>query len=409
MTRVSLAQARDPRALASRKADPAAVMLADPRGPRVVLGGGETQPEGEFSRPIVPSATTLFGPRSATLAAPGGPLIVADTGHHRILIWHAAPESDGAPADVVLGQPDFATEGRNARGAVSALTCNVPVGVAVRDGMLAVADSWNHRVLLWRRIPKRSGTPPDVVLGQRARDAGLFNHGVAAAGAGTMYWPSGVAFTERGLLVADTGNRRVLCWDAVPEADGSPADLALGQHDLVTRDENAGGAIGRVGMRWPHDLLVTPDGRLVVSDAGNNRITIWNEMPARHGTPCDVVIGQRDATAGDHNGGTYWPTSSTLNMPYGCTVAGETLVVADTANSRLVGWRLSELRPGAIAYGLVAQPDFLAKGDNRWALATRDSLCWPYGVSASPAVSAAGGTLVVADSGNSRVVLWDLA
>lgn len=43
------------------------------------------------------------------------------------------------------------------------------------------------------------------------------------------------------------------------------------------------------------------------------------------------------------------------------------------------------------------------KGDNRWALATRDSLCWPHGV------AACGETLAIADSGKSRVVLWDLA
>jgi hypothetical protein len=57
----------------------------------------------------------------------------------------------------------------------------------------------------------------------------------------------------------------------------------------------------------------------------------------------------------------------------------------------------------AAAFGLVGQPDFLAKGDNRWGRPVRDSLCWPYGV------SACGDTLVVADSGNSRVLLWDLA
>jgi hypothetical protein len=84
-------------------------------------------------------------------------------------------------------------------------------------------------------------------------------------------------------------------------------------------------------------------------------------------------------------------------------VARDALVVADTANSRLVGWRLSELAAGAPATGLVAQPDFLTKGDNRWGRAVRDSLCWPYGVAAS------GDTLAIADSGNSRVALWDLA
>jgi len=399
--KVSLAQPRDPRALATFAAEPAAVALANPAGPRVVLGGGETSLEGEFSRPIVPAAHTLFGARGAVLAAPGGPLVVADTGHHRVLIWHRTPERDGTPADVVLGQPNFSTEGRNARGAVSATTCNVPVGVATRGGMLAVADSWNHRVLVWYAIPRHSGVAPDVVLGQSVRDAGLMNRG-GNVGPETMYWCSGVAFTNDGLLVADTGNRRVLVWDTLPERDGTPADQVLGQTDFVTRDENAGAEIGAVGMRWPHALLVCDD-RLVVADAGNNRLMVWDAMPEENGAPCDAILGQRDMRGGDHNGGTYWPTSSTLNMPYGCAIARDTLVVADTANSRLVGWRRDDLRSNTSAYALVGQPDFLTKGDNRWSLAVRDSLCWPFGISACE------GTLVIADSGNSRVVLWDLA
>jgi hypothetical protein len=126
-------------------------------------------------------------------------------------------------------------------------------------------------------------------------------------------------------------------------------------------------------------------------------------VPESNGAPCDAVLGQRDSTSGDHNGGTYWPTAATLNMPYSCTVVRDTLVVADTANSRLLGWRARELAAQTAAYGLVAQPDFLSKGDNRFGRVARDSLCWPYGV------SGCGDTLAIADSGNSRVVLWDLA
>ena len=395
--RVSLAQPRDPRARAAQQVAPSPVSLASSGGPRVVLGG-----ESGGMQPVVPAADTLFGARGVALASPDGPLVVADTGHHRVLIWRRAPERDGTPADIVFGQPDFTSEGRNAgRDAPCETTCNVPVGVAMRDGMLAVADSWNHRVLVWRTIPDRSNVPPDVVLGQRARDAGRMNRG-ESVGADTLYWCSGVAFTERGLLVADTGNRRVLVWDTLPERDGAPADRVLGQRDFQTRDENAGGAIGAGGMRWPHAVLVCGDA-LVVADAGNNRIMLWHRVPEENGAPCDAILGQRDANSGDHNGGAYWPTSETLNMPYGCAVARDALVVADTANSRLVGWRLSELAAGAPATGLVAQPDFLTKGDNRWGRAVRDSLCWPYGVAAS------GDTLAIADSGNSRVALWDLA
>jgi hypothetical protein len=333
------------------------------------------------------------------LASPDGPLVVADTGHHRILIWDRVPSRDGEPADTVLGQPTFSGQARNAGGAVSATSANVPVGVAIRDGMLAVADSWNHRVLLWWRIPAHGGVPPDVVLGQRTRTSGAINGG-GPVGADTMAWCSGVAFSERGLIVADTGNRRVLLWDTPPQHDGAPADRVLGQADFTTRNENGGGACGEAGMRWPHGVLAA-DGTLVVADAGNNRIMVWGRIPDENGAPCDLVFGQRDMEHSEHNGGAYWPTAATLNMPYGCALAGDTLVVADTANSRLTGWHLNA--PRDAAFGLLGQPDFLSKGDNRWGHPARDSLAWPYGV------AACARTLVIADSGNSRVALWELA
>ncbi|MEO1172315.1 MAG: hypothetical protein AAFX94_09720, partial [Myxococcota bacterium] len=54
------------------------------------------------------------------------------------------------------------------------------------------------------------------------------------------------------------------------------------------------------------------------------------------------------------------------------------------------------------AFALSGQDDFGAKGDNRWQPAVRDSLCWPYNV------STCGNTVVIADSGNNRVLLWDI-
>ena len=46
---------------------------------------------------------------------------------------------------------------------------------------------------------------------------------------------------------------------------------------------------------------------------------------------------------------------------------------------------------------------FTDKGDNRWGLPVRDSLCWPYDV------ACCGETLIIADAGNNRVLLWEAA
>ena len=370
-------------------------------GARVVLGGGRTA-QGALAEPIVPSAHTLFGPRGACLAGREGPLLVCDTGHHRLLIWNRAPTTDDAPADWVIGQPDFSTEGRNAKGEVGPATLSVPTGIAVAHGVVAVADAWNHRVLLWLGLPQRSNQPADVVLGQANFTSSQANRGASGPRADTLNWCYGVAIHAGRLYVADTGNRRVLVWDRIPTANGAPADRVLGQRDFTSRDENAGASAAAVGMRWPHGIAATA-GRLFVADAGSSRVMVWTSEPDRNGAPCDFVLGQADFAGSDHNRVTYHPTASTLNMPYGIAAQAGHLVVADTANSRLLGFDMAGSTMGVPADRLAGQTGFHERGDNRWCAPTRDSLCWPY------AVAVGESTFVIADSGNNRVLLWDVA
>ena len=368
--------------------------LLDPSGARVVLGG-----DGDaLATPIIPSAGSLFGPRGVCLH-PGGSFWVADTGHHRVLGWASVPDRDGAPADTLVGQPDFGREGRNAKGTPSATSLNVPTGLTGFRGGLAVADAWNHRVLIWHRLPDGPDQPADIVLGQSDFGSVLANHGSDRPGAATLHWPYGIAEIDGRLVVCDTGNRRVLIWDD-PRVTGQPADLVLGQTGFDCRDENGGGAVAAHSMRWPHGIA-SWQGGICVSDAGNNRIMVWRGFPDRNGAEADLVLGQHDMTLCDHNMGRYYPSDQALNMPCALAVADKRLLVGDTANSRLIGFERAEL--AGRAEWLTGQPDFAAKGDNRWGIAQRDSLCWPYGLSVS------GRTVAVADSGNNRVLLWDLA
>lgn len=376
-------------------------LLLEANGARVVLGR-ESAPMG-LVEPIAPAAGVLFGPRGVALAGARGPLFVADTGHHRLLVWTDLPARDGAPANFVIGQPDFTSEGRNAHGPVGAATLNVPTGVAASDGVLAVADAWNHRVLIWRSYPTRSNQPADLVLGQGDFASAARNRGSDMPSAASLNWCYGVTIVDGALYVADTGNRRVLKWNRIPEASGTPADLVLGQRDFDTRDENGGRAPGAGGMRWPHGVAVDR-GRLFVADAGNNRIMAWTTPPARNGEPCAFVLGQSDMAGVDHNRAAYYPTAASLNMPYGIAVLGGCLAAADTANCRLVGYDLDRLGMAAPANRLAGQATFEDKGENhRWGAQQRDSLCWPYGLSACANVAA------IADSGNNRVLIWEAA
>ena len=368
--------------------------MLDPKGARVILGTDG----GSLVQTITPASHLMFGPRGVCLH-PNGSLWVADTGHHRILGWTTVPTSDDTPADILLGQPEFGREGRNAKGPVAANTLNVPTGITAYRGGLAVADPWNHRVMIWRETPTGPDHMADIVLGQTDAQSSLANFGLAEASPNTMNWPYGVSSDGDRLIVCDTGNRRVLIWEN-PQDTGQPADLVLGQKDFICRDENGGAAVSDFSMRWPHMAIGLRDG-LAVADAGNNRVMIWTNFPSSNGAAPDAVLGQSDMADCDHNMAAYYPTSQAMNMPYALATVGSRLVVGDTANSRILGF--DDLSMAAHADRLTAQPDFAAKGDNRWGIAERDTVCWPYGM------SSLGRTVAIADSGNNRILIWDVA
>jgi hypothetical protein len=270
--------------------------------------------------------------------------------------------------------------------------------VIVIEGQLYVADSWNHRVLVWDRIPEASNTPPDGVIGQADLDRCEPNRGGDVSGCG-FYWPYGIGWVAGRFYIADTGNRRVLAWNGIPE-DRQRPDLVLGQNDEFSHAENRGASPSAHSFRWPH--AVAGDATtLYVADAGNHRILGWTPIPERD-EPARLVLGQRDMS-------TAWemphlpPGASALRFPYAVACADGRLIAADTANNRVLIWRILP-REGAFlpADDVIGQSDFDGNGENRWQAVERDTLCWPYGI------AVCNNRLAIADSGNNRVMIWDI-
>ncbi|MFM7406042.1 MAG: hypothetical protein ACKO3K_05095 [Cuspidothrix sp.] len=367
-----------------------------------IILGNPNKPE-QLAIPLAPTPITMFGPRAACLLSPTGPLWVSDTGHHRLLGWRNLPIEDNQPADVIIGQPDFFSEGQNGKTVPSKNTLSVPTGICKYGNGLAVADAWNHRILIWYHIPEENNQPADLVLGQSNFIDNQSNRGNQEAAANTLHWPYGILFYKNQLFVADTGNRRLLIWQNLPTENGQPADIVLGQPDMNSRNENGGGSPTASSMRWCHDITIWDD-NLVVTDAGNNRIMIWQGIPTENNIPCAVILGQKNFNFVELNQGVYFPSSSSLSMPYGIDIWGDYLIVADTANSRLLGWKKREsilLLQGADADGVWGQDSFISKSENKnFGLPTRQSLNWCYGV------KVCGENMVVSDSGNNRVLIW---
>lgn len=349
----------------------------------VILG----QPDPTSNAPNAPPrahALQLKTPRD--VATDGKVLIVADTGNHRVLIWNRLPRSGATPPDIVLGQSDFAGGEINARRTPDAATLSEPRGLSLDGGRLAVADSGNRRVLIWNRIPTQSFVPADLVLGQSG-----FTTTLAGAGPSGMNEPSGVRFNQDGLYVADTANNRVLRF-AAPLATGAAAVQVLGQSSFLGNAVNSGGLSARSLSR--PDSVAVSGGKLLVTDGDNQRVLIWNTLPAQDHAPADVVLGQIDFASQYTR-----PDRLHVRGPANLLVHAGRLYVSSPLYNRVLYWNQIPAQSGARADGVLGQTDFLATLPNNQELPPIERL------SAPRALAAAGDQLFIADTLNSRVVV----
>ena len=137
----------------------------------------------------------------SAVAFSGQVVVMADTIHHRVLIWRST-----TPVAGVIGpQPDVV------------LGDNVvdPVSVAYDGRRLYVGDASQHRVLIWNSLPSADNQPADVVLGQSD----------SAIDAATVGTPAALVSDGTNLFVADIENHRILIFSA--------GDIDLSGNDIV--------------------------------------------------------------------------------------------------------------------------------------------------------------------------------
>ena len=175
-------------------------------------------------------AVHLNNPES--MAVVNGRLYVTDGSHNRILIWNSIPTSDGTPADVVIGQPNMTSCADNAGNASpSANTFSYPDGMWSDGSKLVVDDCSNNRVLIWNTVPT-SNQAANVVLGQPDFTSNGAPSPPTASSMSCPY--DGVYFTSAQLFITDSENNRVLIWNTFPTTNGQPADVVLGQTSMTT-------------------------------------------------------------------------------------------------------------------------------------------------------------------------------
>ncbi len=284
----------------------------------------------------------------------------------------------------VVGQPGFETSLMNYSDSVT----YGPTGVAVSSkGMLAVAEQFGGSVKIWYSLPEKDGQPADVEVG---------NPGFST----NSYGPSrqfaesfdGVAWSPDGnKLIATCGSQnRVLIWNSIPNKNGQPADVVLGQQDFNSMKPGT----SQTALDYPCAALVTPSGKLLVSDYYNNRVMVWNTIPDINGAPADLAIGQSNFNsnkAGDK--------ANELSGPRGLALAadGRLLIACASSNQVVVYDSIPESFKHA-ATVVIGHTDFKISIPG-----TSDStMLNPFGLAVTPM-----GQLATGEFGNNRVMVYN--
>ncbi len=94
-------------------------------------------------------------------------------------------------ASVVVGQQDFTHTTSNQGGSVAQNALRNPWAVTSDGEKLIIAEYSNNRVLIYNNIPTANNAPADVVIGQPDFNSSLANQG-GTPDANTLYRPWGL-------------------------------------------------------------------------------------------------------------------------------------------------------------------------------------------------------------------------
>jgi uncharacterized protein (TIGR03437 family) len=341
-----------------------------------------------------PWKQTLSFPTAAAVAGPE--LFVADSRNNRVLALPLPAEAGPATeAALVLGQISFEYRAPNlaeGREFAQDSLAGVPVGVATALDLSGdtphfyVADPGNNRVLAYRDARRiQEGGWADFVIGQVDFGRILVNSptgdGRQATESG-LFMPSAVAVDSEGnLWVADTGNGRVVRYPRPFDNPGGPhvPDIVVGKPNANSRSETAA---SETNLLFPVSIAFTPDGHLVVADAGHNRVLVFVKEFSS-GMGASLVLGQPDYASSA-------PSSDAARFSFPISVATDSsgrIYVADFGNAQLKIfaeiWKLASGTPPTLTMSAARGAQFL-----------------PISV----AVSSRTGIVYVVDAAQSRIV-----
>ncbi|MBI4868805.1 MAG: hypothetical protein HY816_17850 [Candidatus Wallbacteria bacterium] len=262
----------------------------------------------------------------ADVAVAGSRLFVVARDSHRVLAWNTVPVSSDISADYVLGQQNLTSDSANAGNGTQSSGRNLfnPQAVATDGTNFAIADTSHGRVLIYTSIPTTTFQSATICLGNG--DLSTYPT-FSTTTAKTLRQPTNVALASGKVLVTDSDSNRVLIWNSIPAQSATDADLVIGQTSFTVGTASSIMQPGPAKLRMPQD--VASDGvRMAVADTGNHRVLLWNAIPAVNGQPADSLIGHADFDTSIVNDGRRLSAFS-LNLPADVKFEGDSLWVTD--------------------------------------------------------------------------------
>ncbi|GAB5523749.1 MAG: NHL repeat-containing protein [Roseivirga sp.] len=216
-----------------------------------------------------PNAKSLNWPYG--VFSDGTQLWIADTGNRRVLYYEQIPTNNYAAASGVIGKDDF--EQRDYDNAQPIWPYSVRVSP---EGKMAVTDTQYYRVLLWQDWHNALKAPADVIIGQENFESNGQNQYRLQPASFTLNWCYDSFFQEDTFWVADTGNSRIMKFNPIPDKNNPAAAGLVGHDDFGTGSENKKTMFGTENaLYWPFSICI--DGNdMAIADTGNHRVVIKN-------------------------------------------------------------------------------------------------------------------------------------
>ncbi len=195
-----------------------------------------------------------------------------------------------------------------------------------------------------------------------------------------------------GTVAGNVEGISVRCHDWFELVRTQAAKVVIGQQGFPYSEAPPAGSVAANTLSGPWGKAAFANGRLYITDQGANRVLGFNAIPAANNAAAGFVLGQSSFTSTTAGKG-----RTGLDTPAGLSSDGTRLAVTDTSNNRVLLHTTLPASTGAEPALVIGQPDFTTTAFG----CARQSLSFPEDVFLGH------GKLLVADSSNQRVLIWN--